>query len=140
DLAALAGVGIDLVWAPSVETMYPEGFATRIVPEGPAKVGLEDAFRPHFFAGVATVVTKLLIQCNPDIAVFGEKDDQQLSVIRRSVSALHLPVADVGAPVVREADGLAMSSRNVYLSAAQRAAAPALYRTLKSCAGLIAKG
>ena len=79
-----AQAGVDLVWAPAVETMYPPGFATRIVPEGPAKVGLEDAFRPHFFAGVATVVAKLLIQCTPDIAVFGEKDYQQLKVITQA--------------------------------------------------------
>ena len=82
--------------------MYPPGFATRIVPQGPAKVGLEDAFRPHFFAGVATVVAKLLIQCAPDIAVFGEKDFQQLKVITRLARDLDLPVKIVGAPIVRE--------------------------------------
>ncbi|MGH6985173.1 MAG: 4-phosphopantoate--beta-alanine ligase, partial [Stellaceae bacterium] len=80
DLKALATLDVDLVWAPAADTMYPEGFAIRIVPEGPAQAGLEDAFRPHFFAGVATVVAKLLIQCQPDIAVFGEKDYQQLKV------------------------------------------------------------
>src|SRR5262249_61449130 len=83
DLAALAGAGVDLVWAPDMKVMYPDGFATRIAPEGPAKVGLEDAFRPHFFSGVATVVTKLLMQCAPNVAIFGEKDYQQLKVIAR---------------------------------------------------------
>ncbi len=137
DLAALAGV--DLVWAPAVEAMYPPDFATRIVPEGPAKAGLEDAFRPHFFGGVATVVTKLFIQCTPDVAVFGEKDYQQLLVIRRLAADLDLPVKIAAAPIVREKDGLAMSSRNAYLSAQERAAAPALYRVLKDCAGRIAR-
>ena len=118
--------------------MYPEGFATRVVPEGPAKVGLEDAFRPHFFAGVATVVTKLLIQCEPDFALFGEKDYQQLKVVTRLARDLGLKTRIVGAPTVREKDGLAMSSRNAYLSAEQRAAAPALYRVLKECAKRIA--
>jgi len=140
DLAALAEIGVDLVWAPTAETMYASGFATRIVPEGPAKVGLEDAFRPHFFAGVATVVAKLLIQCAPDLAVFGEKDYQQLKVITQLAADLDLPAKIVGAPIVREADGLAMSSRNVYLSAPQRAAAPTLYRVLCQCAAAIARG
>ena len=134
DLAALAKAGVDLVWAPDVETMYPEGFATRIVPDGPAKAGLEDAFRPHFFGGVATVVAKLLIQCTPDVAVFGEKDYQQLKVIERLAADLDLPVKIVGAPIVRETDGLAMSSRNAYLTPEQRAAAPALHRVLADCA------
>lgn len=140
DVAALAATGVDLVWAPSVEAMYGPGFATRIVPEGPAKVGLEDAFRPHFFAGVAIVIAKLLIQCTPDIAVFGEKDFQQLRMIARLVSDLDLPVKVVGAPIVREPDGLALSSRNVYLSTQERAAAPTLYRVLGACAAAIARG
>lgn len=140
DAAALAESGTDLVWAPPVEAMYGPGFATRIVPEGPAKVGLEDAFRPHFFAGVAIVVSKLLIQCAPDIAVFGEKDFQQLKVIARLAADLDLPVKIVGAPIVREPDGLALSSRNVYLSAQERAAAPTLYRVLCKCAAAIAHG
>ena len=106
----------DLVWAPSVAAMYPEGFATQIVPEGPAKAGLEDAFRPHFFAGVATVVAKLLIQCEPDFALFGEKDFQQLKVVTRLARDLGLKTRIVGAPIVREADGLALSSRNRFLS------------------------
>jgi pantoate--beta-alanine ligase len=138
DLAKLAGV--DAVWSPAVETMYPPGFATQIVPQGPAKVGLEDAFRPHFFTGVATVVAKLLIQCAPDVAIFGEKDFQQLKVVTRLARDLDLPVKILGAPIVRERDGLAMSSRNAYLSAAERAAAPTLYRVLQDSAGRIAAG
>jgi pantoate--beta-alanine ligase len=138
DVAALKDG--DLIWAPSVETMYPAGFATRIVPEGPATAGLEDAFRPHFFGGVATVVSKLLIQCAPDIAIFGEKDFQQLKVIERLTADLDLPVKIVAAPTVREHDGLAMSSRNAYLLPEQRAAAPTLFRVLKQCAAAIGKG
>jgi pantoate--beta-alanine ligase len=140
DLAALAAHKVDLVWAPTVETMYPEGFASRILPEGPARAGLEDAFRPHFFAGVATVVAKLLIQCEPDIAIFGEKDYQQLKVLTRLAHDLDLKTRIVGAPIVREPDGLARSSRNVYLSASERRAAPALYRVLGECAAEIAAG
>ncbi len=140
DLAALKDLKADLVWAPPVETMYPQGFATRIVPEGPATAGLEDAFRPHFFAGVATVVAKLLIQCEPDIAVFGEKDYQQLKVVTRLARDLGLKTRIVGARVVREKDGLALSSRNRYLAPDERAAAPALYRVLKECAGRIKAG
>ena len=140
DVAALAEAGVDLVWAPPVGLMYGPGYATRIVPEGPAKVGLEDAFRPNFFAGVAIVVAKLLIQCAPDIAVFGEKDFQQLKVIARLAADLDLPVKIVAAPIVREADGLAMSSRNAYLVPQERAAAPTLYRVLRQCAAAIARG
>jgi len=140
DLEALAGITVDLVWAPPVEVMYPPAFATRIVPEGPAAVGLEDKFRPHFFAGVATVVTKLLTQCAPDIALFGEKDYQQLRVVTRLAQDLDLPVKIVGVPTVREPDGLALSSRNGYLSASERVAAPTLHRVLADCAGKIARG
>jgi pantoate--beta-alanine ligase len=140
DLAALARTGVDLVWLPSVEVMYPEGFATRIVPEGPAAVGLEDKFRPHFFAGVATVVTKLLQQCQPDIALFGEKDYQQLKVITAFARDLDVPVKIIGVPTRRERDGLAMSSRNAYLSAAERALAPTLHQVLQQCAVRIARG
>ncbi|HEY6996248.1 MAG TPA: pantoate--beta-alanine ligase [Xanthobacteraceae bacterium] len=140
DLAALAELAVDLVWAPPVAAMYPPGFATRIVPEGPAAVGLEDRFRPHFFSGVATAVAKLLIQCAPDVALFGEKDYQQLKVVTRLAQDLDLPVRIVGVPTVRERDGLALSSRNGYLSARERAAAPALHRVLKDCAHRIARG
>jgi pantoate--beta-alanine ligase len=140
DLAALAREGVDLVWAPSAEVMYPDGFATRVVPEGAAKVGLEDAFRPHFFGGVATVVAKLFLQCRPDFAFFGEKDFQQLKVVTRLARDLDLRMRVIGVATVREPDGLAMSSRNAYLTEAERAAAPVLYRTLKSCAQSICTG
>jgi pantoate--beta-alanine ligase len=140
DIAALTALKVDLVWAPLVETMYRDGFATRIVPEGPATAGLEDAVRPHFFAGVATVVAKLLIQCEPDVAMFGEKDFQQLKVVTQLARDLGLKTRIVGVPTVREKDGLALSSRNSYLSAGERAAAPTLYRVLRECAAGIASG
>ena len=132
DIARLAKEGVDLVWNPDVKTMYPEGFATRIAPEGPALASLEDRFRPHFFGGVATVVAKLFTQVRPDLAFFGEKDFQQLKVVTRMARDLDLGVKVMGGAIVRERDGLAMSSRNVYLSADQRSAAPTLFRTLKA--------
>jgi pantoate--beta-alanine ligase len=140
DVALLADLEVDLVWAPSAEVMYPRGFATRVVPEGAASAGLEDKFRPHFFAGVATVVAKLFTQCRPDIALFGEKDYQQLKVVTRMARDLDLPVRVVGVPTVREADGLALSSRNVRLSPAERAVAPELHRVLADCARRISSG
>ena len=140
DLAALAALDVDLVWAPDAGTMYPKKFATQIVPQGPAKAGLEDAFRQHFFTGVATVVAKLLIQCAPDIAIFGDKDYQQLKVLMQLARDLDLPTRILGAPIVREPDGLALSSRNVYLSGRERETAPVLYRVLKKCAQEIAAG
>src|SRR5689334_12981184 len=102
DIAKLAAENVDAVWQPEVKTMYPDGFATRIVPEGPATAGLEDRFRPHFFGGVATVVAKLFTQAAPDIAVFGEKDYQQLKVVSRMARDLDLPLRVIGAPTVRE--------------------------------------
>jgi pantoate--beta-alanine ligase len=140
DVAALAERQVGIIWAPSVRTMYPDGFATRVVPEGPATVGLEDASRPHFFAGVATVVAKLLIQCEPDIALFGEKDYQQLKVVTQLGRDLGLKTRIVSAPIVRERDGLALSSRNRYLSPAERQVAPTLCRTLKEAAAKIGAG
>jgi pantoate--beta-alanine ligase len=134
DVKQLSTIGVDLVWAPQAAAMYPEGFASGIAVDGPAKAGLEDAFRPHFFGGVATVVGKLFNQCRPDVALFGQKDYQQLAVVTRMAADLDMGVRVIGAPIVREADGLAMSSRNVYLSEAERAAAPVLYRTLRSVA------
>lgn len=131
DIAKLAAEGVDLVWHPDVKVMYPEGFATRIVPEGPATVNLEDRFRPHFFGGVATVVGKLFAQVRPDFAMFGEKDFQQLRVVTQMARDLDLGVKVVGSRTVRERDGLAMSSRNVYLSPEERQTAPVLYRALK---------
>jgi pantoate--beta-alanine ligase len=140
DFAALAKRQVDLIWAPSVRIMYPDGFATRVVPGGPATVGLEDVNRPHFFAGVATVVAKLLIQCEPDIALFGEKDYQQLKVVTQLGRDLGLKTRIIGAPIMRERDGLALSSRNRYLGTAERQAAPMLYRALKEAAAKIGAG
>jgi pantoate--beta-alanine ligase len=140
DVEAVAKLKVDLVWAPSVETMYPVGFATRIVPGAAAVAGLEDAVRPQFFAGVATVVAKLLIQCEPDIALFGEKDYQQLKVVTRLAADLGLKTQIVGAPIVRERDGLALSSRNRHLLLSERLSAPALYRVLTESASAIAAG
>lgn len=134
DLARLTAEGVELIWNPDVRTMYPDGFASRIMTEGPATVGLEDRFRPHFFGGVATVVGKLFAQCRPDVAIFGEKDFQQLRVVTRMAADLDLGVKVIGARTVRESDGLAMSSRNVYLSAEQRRAAPVLFQTMKDTA------
>jgi pantoate--beta-alanine ligase len=131
DVARLAAENVDLIWNPDVKTMYPDGFATRIVPEGPAVAGLEDRFRPHFFGGVATVVGKLFTQVRPDFAIFGEKDFQQLRVVARMAGDLDLRVKVVGSRTVRERDGLAMSSRNVYLSPEERQTAPVLYRAMK---------
>jgi pantoate--beta-alanine ligase len=131
DVAKLAAENVDLIWNPDVKTMYPDGFATRVVPEGPAVAGLEDRFRPHFFGGVATVVGKLFTQVRPDFAIFGEKDYQQLRAVARMAADLDLGVKVVGSRTVRERDGLAMSSRNVYLSAEERQTAPALYRAMK---------
>jgi pantoate--beta-alanine ligase len=138
DLAKLAGVGCDLVWAPGRNEMYPDGFATRIVPAGSAE-GLESDFRPHFFGGVATVCCKLFTQVAPDVAVFGEKDYQQLCVVKQMVRDLDLPLEIVGLPTVREADGLAMSSRNAYLSPGERRIAPLLHRTITGVANTAAK-
>jgi pantoate--beta-alanine ligase len=134
DVAKLAAEKVDAIWNPDVKTMYPDGFATRIVPEGPATVGLEDRFRPHFFGGVATVVGKLFTQVRPDVAIFGEKDFQQLQVVTRMAGDLDLGVKVIGSRTVRERDGLAMSSRNVYLSSEERRVASELYRALKQSA------
>lgn len=136
DLAVLATVDCDLVWAPTVSEMYPAGHATRVVPAGAAE-GLETDFRPHFFAGVATVCTKLFTQVAPDLAIYGEKDFQQLAVMRQIVRDLDLPLEIVGAATVRETDGLAMSSRNRYLSEAERKIAPSMHRILRELAQAI---
>jgi len=140
DVTALSQLGVNAIWAPSVTTMYPDGFATKIAPGGPALAGLEDKFRPHFFGGVCTVVAKLLLQVAPDFATFGEKDYQQLKVVTAMVRYLDIPTKILGLPTLREKDGLAMSSRNAYLSANERAAAPTLYRVLKECAARLKAG
>ncbi len=139
DLEKLAGVGCDLVWAPDVAVMYPPGHATSIVPKGPAE-GLETVHRPSFFIGVATVCTKLFTQVTPDLAVFGEKDYQQLCVVRQVVRDLDLPLEIVGHPTVREADGLAMSSRNAYLDPGERALAPLIHQVLLETAAAVLEG
>ena len=133
DLAKLATEKCHLVWAPPAVEMYPEGFATRIAPAGAAQ-GLESDFRPHFFGGVATVCAKLFGATTPDVAVFGEKDYQQLCVVRQMVRDLNMPVDIVGVETTREADGLALSSRNAYLTAEERRVAPALNRVLRDVA------
>jgi pantoate--beta-alanine ligase len=140
DLAKLTAEGVDLIWNPDVKTMYPQGFASRIVTDGPATVGLEDRFRPHFFGGVATVVGKLFTQCRPDVAIFGEKDFQQLRVVTQMAADLDLGVKVIGSKTVRERDGLAMSSRNVYLSADERRAAPVLFQAMKETARRLRAG
>ena len=139
DAAKLAGAGCDLLFAPSAAEMYPTGFATT-VNVGDVSEGLCGASRPRFFGGVALVVTKLLLQALPDVAVFGEKDYQQLQVIRRFVRDLDIPVRIEGAQTVREADGLALSSRNAYLTPAERSVAPTLYQTLEWAAAQLADG
>jgi pantoate--beta-alanine ligase len=129
DLAKL-GEAADIVFTPTAREIYPDGHATTVCVGGPS-AGLETDFRPHFFTGVATVVAKLLIAAMPDIALFGEKDYQQLLVVKRLVRDLALPVQIIGAPTVREADGLALSSRNAYLSDSERKIAANLNNILK---------
>jgi pantoate--beta-alanine ligase len=139
DAAKLATVAADLIWAPTASEMYPEGFATRIERAG-AALGLETDFRPHFFGGVATVCCKLFSQVTPDVAIFGEKDYQQLTVLKQMVRDLNLPLTIIGAPTRREPDGLALSSRNAYLTPAERAIAPALHHALLACAAAVRAG
>ena len=131
DIARLQSVGCDLVYLPTVDVLYPKNFVSRIEMNGPA-IGLETDFRPQFFSGVATVVSKLFNQVRPDVAVFGEKDFQQLAVVRALVRDFDMGIDVVGMPTVREADGLALSSRNAYLTPEERAIAPKLYQTLEA--------
>lgn len=139
DAARFEAAGTALLFAPPAHEIYPPGHSTQVLVGELGRV-LEGEFRPHFFAGVATVVTKLLLQALPDVAVFGEKDYQQLCVIRKLVRDLDIPVEIIGAPTVREADGLAMSSRNRYLDADGRRIAPALYATITKVAEAAARG
>ena len=136
DAGALATAKADLLYAPDVGEIYAEGFATTVTVSG-LSAELEGAVRPHHFAGVATVVAKLLNQARPDVALFGEKDYQQLLVVRRLAADLDLATRIVGVPIVRDADGLALSSRNAYLTPQERKIAPALYRTLRDLAAAI---
>jgi len=140
DVEKFAEAKGDLVFAPSVEIMYPQGFATTVSLGGPATAGLEDKFRPTHFAGVATVVSKLFNQCEPDAAVFGEKDYQQLKVLTALARDLDFGLTILAGPIMREGDGLAMSSRNVYLSVDERQRAPALQKALAACAEAIRAG
>lgn len=140
DHSALASLGVDVIWSPNDDAMYPQGFSTAVAPGGPALVGLEDRYRPHFFGGVATVVSKLFLQVAPDFAIFGEKDYQQLRVVTRMARDLDMPIKVIGCKTAREKDGLALSSRNVYLSAQERAVSPILYQTLCECAAAIRAG
>ena len=139
DAAMLASAGCDLLFLPDVATIYPPGHATFVEPGGAAE-GLEGAFRPGHFRGVATVVCILFNLVRADVAVFGEKDAQQLAVVRQMVRDLHLPVEIVPGPTVREADGLAMSSRNAYLSPEERRAATVLHRALRAAEAAVATG
>ena len=139
DSGRLEAEGVDLLFAPPESVMYPEGYSTRVEVAGLGSI-LEGAFRPDFFSGVATVVAKLLLQVLPDAALFGEKDFQQLRVVQRMVLDLDVPVEIVGVPTVREPDGLALSSRNLYLSVAEREIAPALFATLSAVAEAVRAG
>jgi pantoate--beta-alanine ligase len=139
DAAKLARVGADLLFAPGVDEMYPKGFATTVHVAGLTD-GLCAPFRPGHFDGVATVVSKLLSQAQADFALFGEKDYQQLQVIKRMARDLDLPVEIVGVPTVRDADGVALSSRNAYLTAEERRIVPALPRILREIAERLARG
>lgn len=139
DWHKLLSVQADVMYAPDIYEIYPHDFATRVEVAGVAQT-LEGIARPHFFSGVTTVVTKLFLQSLPDVALFGEKDYQQLLVIKQLVRDLNFPITIVPGPVVREADGLAMSSRNVYLDAEDRATAPQLYATLAEMAQDLAAG
>lgn len=136
DAALLASAGCDLLFAPDRAAMYPEGFATNVI-VADVSTPLEGEFRPHFFGGVATVVSKLLLQCLPDAAFFGEKDYQQLLVIKRLARDLDIPVEIVGCETIREADGLAMSSRNAYLSQGERRTAGQLNVVLREAAAAL---
>jgi pantoate--beta-alanine ligase len=139
DLALLEAEGVDVLFAPGVDEVYPDGFATTVSVSGVSEP-LEGAFRPGHFDGVATVVSKLFGMTQAGRAFFGEKDWQQLQVVRRLVEDLNIPVKVMGCPTIREADGLAMSSRNVRLSAVERAQAPALHQIMQAAAAEIRAG
>ena len=139
DLARLTEAGVHLAFTPHVNEVYPEGFATSISVGGPSS-GLETDFRPSFFDGVATVVAKLFIQTAPDLAVFGEKDYQQLCVVKKLCLDLNLPVEILGSPTIRDAEGLAMSSRNAYLSPAELEIARKLNKVLRKAASALRGG
>ena len=139
DAGLLESAGCDLLFAPTVAEMYAPGFSTTVTVSGVSEP-LDGAARPGHFAGVATVVSKLLLQCGPDVAVFGEKDYQQLQVIKRMVADLDIPVEVIGAPTARADDGLALSSRNAYLTPAEREAAPSLAAALRDAVERLRSG
>ncbi len=140
DAALLAGVGADLIYAPLCNDMYDQHFATTVHMGGPALAKLEDKFRPHFFDGVATIVSKLFIQSQADVAMFGEKDYQQLLVVKQMAADLDIPVTIIGVPTVRDEDGMAKSSRNRYLSVHERHQATAIILSLQQAAEKIRQG
>lgn len=139
DAAKLESAGCDLLWAPGVAEMYPEGASVTVKP-GTASLPLEGTFRPHHFGGVVTVCCKLFNQVTPDVAIFGEKDFQQLAVLRQMVRDLDMPLKLIGAPTKREKDGLALSSRNAYLSPQEREIAPVLNAAITELAAKVAAG
>lgn len=140
DVEKLNAEGVQLIFAPTPDSIYPIGFSTTVHIEGPAKTGLEDKFRPQFFDGVATIVAKLFIQSGANFAMFGEKDYQQLQVVTRMAKDLDIPIEVIGVKTRREEDGLAMSSRNRYLSKTERAQATAIYKNLMQAAEKIRSG
>jgi pantoate--beta-alanine ligase len=140
DVEKLAAEGVPLIFAPTAEEMYSLGFATSVHMAGPAIVGLEDKYRPHFFDGVASVVAKLFIQSQANYAMFGEKDYQQLMVVKRMARDLDIPTQVIGVPTQRDDDGMAMSSRNRYLSKSERSQAVAIYKSLEQAAEKIREG
>jgi pantoate--beta-alanine ligase len=140
DVAKLAEAGAQLIFVPEPDDMYGENFATNIVMKGPAKANLEDKFRPHFFDGVATIVAKLFIQSGADYAMFGQKDYQQLQVVTAMARDLDIPIEVVGIPTVRADDGMALSSRNRYLTKFERTQATAIYKSLSQAAEKIRHG
>jgi pantoate--beta-alanine ligase len=140
DVAKLAAAGAHLIFAPSADEIYGENFATTVALKGPAKANLEDKFRPHFFDGVATIVAKLFIQSGADFAIFGQKDYQQLQVVTRMARDLDMPIEVIGVPTARAPDGLALSSRNQYLTKTERLQATAIYKSLNQAAEKIRQG
>lgn len=140
DVEKLAEANVPLIFAPTAEDIYGADFATTVHVEGPAKAGLEDKYRPQFFDGVATIVAKLFIQSQANYAMFGEKDYQQLQVVSRLVKDLNIPISVIGVPTLRDDDGMALSSRNRFLSKIERAQATAIFKSLNQAADKIRGG
>ena len=140
DVEKLNAEGVQLIYAPTPDNIYPIGYSTMVHIEGPAKAGLEDKFRPQFFDGVATIVSKLFIQSGANFAMFGQKDYQQLQVVTRMAKDLDIPIEVIGVETRREEDGLALSSRNRYLSKTERTQATAIYKNLMQAAEKIRSG